>query len=295
MKRTHPKARAIAISAQDWSARQATLPWAMMAGFLFLALAAIALAPRAHAQVFSSTPYVAAPDPAVEQLRKRVEQLEADIRKAVDRAETLGAQLSDARRVAEEANNGRKKAEADLQALSERVQRLEDIATDNSTGAGAPRLAQAAEGSFNLTPNAPAPAPVDLASLPQDEEGFFSEAQGLLMNGNYPGAQEAFGAFLKKYPKASRASDAQYFIGESLLYQDNYPDAAAAYGKLIKDYPNASKGPDGLVKLARALRLMDKKADACKTLELMSKQFPKASATAKQLASTERQRAGCKA
>ena len=122
-----------------------------------------------------------------------------------------------------------------------------------------------------------------------------ASAHTLLMNGDYPGAQGAFAAYLKKYPKGSKASDAQYFIGESLLYQDDYPNAAAAYGKLIKDYPNAAKGPDGLVKLARALRLMDKKTDACKTLDLMSKQFPKASATAKQLASTERQRAGCKA
>ncbi len=289
MKRTRPKARAIALPA-----RQVPSPWTLLAGFLFLAMATLALTPRAHAQVFSSTPYVAAPDPAVEQLRKRIEQLEADLRKAVDRSETLGAQLSDARRIAEDANAGRKKAEADLQALSERVQKLEDIATDTGAGAaGAQR--QAAEGTFNLTPANPTSAPVDLAALPQDETGFFDSAHTLLMNGDYPGAQDAFAAFLKKYPKAARASDAQYFIGESLLYQDNYPDAAAAYGKLIKEYPNASKGPDGLVKLARALRLMDKKADACKTLDLMGKQFPKASATAKQLASTERQRAGCKA
>ena len=268
-----------------------------MAGFLFLALAAIALSPRAHAQVFSSTPYVAAPDPAVEELRKRVEQLEADLRKAVDRSETLGAQLSDARRVAEDANAGRKKAETELQALSERVQKFEDIATDAGAGAGAvppQRQAQASEGPVSLTPANPTSAPVDLAALPQDEAGFFDSAHNLLMNGDYPGAQDAFTAFLKKYPKAEKASEAQYFIGESLLYQDNYPDAAAAYGKLIKNYPTASKGPDGLVKLARALRLMDKKSDACKTLDLMGKQFPKASATAKQLASTERQRAGCK-
>lgn len=293
MKRTKPRARAIAIPA-----RQVHLSWTLMAGFLILAFAALALAPRAHAQVFNSTPYVAAPDPAVEELRKRVEQLESDLRKAVDRSETLGAQLSDARRVAEEANAGRKKAEADLQALSDRVQRLEDTAADNSAGIsapGAPRQAQAAEATINLTPANSTSAPVDLASLPQDEAGFFDSAHTLLMNGDYPGAQGAFAAYLKKYPKGSKASDAQYFIGESLLYQDDYPNAAAAYGKLIKDYPNAAKGPDGLVKLARALRLMDKKTDACKTLDLMSKQFPKASATAKQLASTERQRAGCKA
>lgn len=297
MKRTHiSKARAIAVPVRD-QGREARLFWAALSALAFMA-AALAMAPRAHAQVFNSTPYVAAPDPAVEELRKRVEQLEADLRKAVDRAEVVGAQLSDARRIADEANAGRKRAEAEITTLKDRVETLEDMAAGNTTGgaSGSPQLlSQSAEGSFNLTPSANlAPAPVDVAQIPQDEDGFFNTAHELLLNGNYPGAQQAFGAFLTKYPKAAKASDAQYFIGESLLYQDNYPDAAAAYGKLIKNYPNAAKGPDGLVKLARSLRLMDKSSDACKTLDLMSKQFPKASATAKQLASTERQRAGCK-
>ena len=57
------------------------------------ALTLVGLAPRADAQVFSSTPYVAGPDPAVEQLRLRLEALEGDLRKAVSQAESLGAQL----------------------------------------------------------------------------------------------------------------------------------------------------------------------------------------------------------
>ncbi len=274
-------------------ARQAML--AVLAGLAFLA-AAIAVAPHAGAQVLSSTPYVAPPDPAVEQLRNRVEQLESDLRRATDRTEVLGAQLSDARRTAEEANAGRKKAEADLAMLSARVQALEDMVTDGKNAGTAPTSFRAAEATVNLT--APAQgasgAAVDLSLLPQDEEGFFKEAQTLLLDGKYPSAQEAFTTFLAKYGKSSKAADAQYYLGESLLYQDNYSEAAGAYGKLIKQYPNASKGPDGLVKLARSLRLMDKPTDACKTLDLMSKQFPKASAAAKQLASTERQRANCK-
>lgn len=283
MKRIPSKARAVAIPA-----REASSVWTLLAGLLFLAAALIAFAPHAHAQVFGSQPYVAPPDPAVEELRKRVEQLETDLRKAVDRSEVLGAQLSDARRVADEANAGRKKAEADLSALLERVERLEDAA------GGGVALSPADSGPVQLTTAAPPPPQVDIAALPQDEDGFFTEAQNLLLNGDYPGAHTAFTSFLKKYPKSPKASEAQYFVGESLLYQDNYADAAEAYGKLIKSYPNAPKGPDGLVKLARSLRLMDKKADACTTLNLMSKQFPKASATAKQLASTERQRSGCK-
>jgi tol-pal system protein YbgF len=256
------------------------------------AIALVGLAPQANAQVFSSTPYVAAPDPAVEQLRLRLEALEGDLKRTIDQNETLGAQLADARRVADQADAGRRRAEAKLQLLKDRVETLEetvngqtqDDAALTSGRPGAPRSEVAAA--------APPPA-VDTAALPQDEEALFTESHALLIGGNFTGAEEAFGVFLTKFPKAKKASDAQYYLGEALLYQDNYAEAAAAYGKLIKDHPSSSNAPTGLVKLARAMRLMDKRTEACRTLDLMSKQFPKASAAAKQLAAQERQYAKC--
>lgn len=266
-----------------------TVAWAAAAFML------VGLAPRADAQVFSSTPYVAGPDPAVEQLRLRLEALEGDLRKAVSQAESLGAQLGDARRVADQADAGRRRAEAELQLLKDRVETLEEIvngeAQPGRTTSGSLRAPGAA--SPNQLADAPVPAAIDTAALPQDEEGLFTESHAMLIGGNFPGAEQAFGLLLTKYPKGKKASDAQYYLGESLLYQDNYPEAAAAYGKLIKEYPTSANAPTGLVKLARAMRLMDKTTEACRTLDLMSKQFPKASAVAKQMAAQERQYAKC--
>lgn len=271
--------------------------WTLACAAALMALAL--LAPRADAQVFSSQPYVAAPDPAVEQLRIRLEALEADLRKAVDQAETLGAQLGEARRLAEQADAGRRRAEAEIETLKDRVETLEEMITTGAiprdgaaltpTPQGAPRAPQAQA----AAPAPPAAPAVELAALPQDEEGLFQESHAMLIGGNFAGAEQAFGAYLAKYPKGKKAADAQYYLGEALLYQDNYPDAAIAYGKLIKDHPSSSNAPTGLVKLARAMRLMDKKADACRTLDLMSKQFPKASPVAKQMAAQERQNAKC--
>jgi tol-pal system protein YbgF len=253
------------------------------------ALAMIALAPKANAQVFSSTPYVAAPDPAVEQLRLRLEALEGDLRKAISQSESLGAQLADARRVADQADAGRRRAEAEIETLKDRVETLEEMMSDPGQ-----RAALTVRPTSAPAVRAPAAAPAfDTAALPQDEEGLFSESQAMLIGGNFIGAEQAFGQYLKKYPKGKKAADAQYYLGESLLYQDNYVDAAAAYGKLIKDHPASSNSPNGLVKLARALRLMDKTADACRTLGLMDKQFPKAPAVAKQMAAQEKQYAKC--
>ncbi len=266
------------------------------------AMAMLALTPRAHAQVFSSTPYVAAPDPAVEQLRLRLEALEGDLRKAVDQAETLGAQLSDARRIAEAADAGRRRAEADIELLKDRVETLEeDVQGVPKNEAGltsapvktAQRTSTAATPAPPVQPAQPAQPAFDTAALPQNEDGMFTESHALLIGGNFAGAENAFAGFLTKYPKSKSAADAQYYLGESLLYQDDYPSAAGAYGKLIKDYPTSSNAPTGLVKLARAMRLMDKRTEACRTLDLMGKQFPKASAVAKQMAAQERQYAKC--
>lgn len=248
--------------------------------------------------MFSSTPYVAAPDPAVEQLRLRLEALEGDLRKAVDQAETLGAQLGDARRVADQADAGRRRAEADLQLLKDRVETLEEIVNGEAqTGGGSTSgsLTMPGAASPNQLAAAPPPAPaaIDTAALPQDEEALFTESHAMLIGGNFPGAEEAFGVLLTKYPKGQKAADAQYYLGEALLYQDSYAEAAAAYGKLIKEHPTSGNAPTGLVKLARAMRLMDKRTEACRTLDLMGKQFPKASAVAKQMAAQERQYAKC--
>jgi len=258
----------------------------------------VCLAPRADAQVFSSTPYVAKPDPAVEQLRLRLEALEGDLRKAVSQAESLGAQLGDARRVADQADAGRRRAEAELQLLKDRVETLEEIVNGEaqagrttSGSLGAP--AAASQNQLAASSPPPAQAAIDATALPQDEEALFTESHAMLLGGNFPGAEEAFDLLLTKYPKGKKASDAQYFLGEALLYQDNYAEAAAAYGKLIREYPTSTNAPTGLVKLARAMRLMDKTPAACRTLDLMDKQFPKASAIAKQMAAQERQYAKC--
>jgi tol-pal system protein YbgF len=296
------RSRAIAIAARKTPAREAVL--ALLAGFAFLA-AAIAAAPRAEGQVFSSQPYVAAPDPAVEQLRTRLETLEAEVKRATDRAERLAFELAQIRKTADEANAGRKQAEQNLASMQQRLRALEMLAgtaTQDDAAATPSANVQSADAgpTINLLPAGVSTNAEGLssqgasASLPDDEEGLLRESKNLLLGGNYAGAQKGYAAFLAKYGKSPNAHEAQYNLGESLLYQESYQEAANAYGKLLSAYPKSPNGPSALVKLARSMRLLNKPAEACKTLALMTKQFPKASASAKQLAEAERQKANCK-
>lgn len=287
------KARAIARTRN--LAHEAAI--ALLAGLSCLA-AMSALTPPAHGQVFGGQPYVAAPDPAVEALRNRVIQLESELKAATDRSEKLGFDLAQVRRTAEEAKAAQAAAEQKYQDLLSRVQRLEQLASGDTAAIAAARAAKPGEVTINATaPQAGVAlvnAPIDLSSLPADEEGMFRESRTLLFDNEYASAEAAFAAFLKKYPKSKNAHEAQYMLGDALLYQNRYGEAVTAYEKLINSYPNSSNGPMAMAKLGRSLRLMNKKTEACQVLALLPKQFPKASSQAKETAQTERERAGCK-
>jgi tol-pal system protein YbgF len=262
---------------------------ALLAGFAFLAAVSALTAPRAFGQVFSNQPYVPAPDPAVEALRLRLNAMETELKAAIDRGEKLAFDLAQTRRAADQAN---KAAQAEIDELKARVQALE------AGGAGGQQDARLNE-QVTVTGNllaatAEAPALLDVAQLPQDEEGLLKESNELLLKKELGAAQQSAQAFLAKFPKSKDADEAQYILAEAMLYQDSYAEAATAYGKVVSQYPKSDKAPYALVKLARAMRLMDKKTEACKSLELMTRQYPNAPANAKSLATTERKNANCK-
>jgi tol-pal system protein YbgF len=252
------------------------------------------LTPPAHGQVLSSTPYIAPADPAVEALRSRVQQLEADLKAATDRGEKLGFDLAQIRRTAEEAKAAQAAAEQKYQDLLSRIEKLEQIASGDTAALAAARAAKPGEVTINAAAAQTGAAPVDLASLPEDEEGMYRESHNLLLDNEYASAEAAFTAFLKKYPKSKNAHEAQYMLGDALLYQNRYGDAITAYQKLLNSYPNSANGPMAMAKLGRSLTLMNKKTEACKILALLPKQFPKASSQAKETARAESERAGCK-
>jgi len=237
--------------------------------------------PPAFAQVMSASPYLPAPDPAVERLSARLETLEAELRRVTGRLEQMGFELAEAARTAASAERaGADQAKA-LAELRERIDVLLATTTPDTAG-GAPAAAPAAEKAV-LNPD----------SLPQDEAGLLRESRNLLLEGDYPSAEAAFRRFLNLHPKSEQAAEAQYLLADSLLYQEAYAEAAEAYVRLLTAHETSPRAPEGLVKLARSMRLMGEKARACEALGQMKTRFPKASEAARTLAAAERSRAGC--
>ena len=64
--------------------------------------------------------------------------------------------------------------------------------------------------------------------------------------GNYKDAYKGLKYFIKRYPDAKEAAEAQYFLGECLEKLDKHYDAFLAYQKLIESYPNSQRINDAI-------------------------------------------------
>jgi TolA-binding protein len=203
------------------------------APFALLALiGAAALAPHgASAQVLGSVPLAVQPDPAVTRMQERVDALEEELRRATGRLEQLGFELAQARRAADQANEARMRLETRFAEIDARLRALEPVGGD---------VAPAEAGGSGPA----APAAVDplatravVEALPQDEAGLLKESRRLLLAGDYPSAEQAFGQFLTRFPESADAPEAQFLLGESLLIQEAYPQAIEAFGALLTRHP----------------------------------------------------------
>lgn len=274
---------------------------------MLAALSMFTLTPAANAQV--------AADPLLERLQVRADAAEQAVQRLTGRIEELGFQNRQLGRAIEDQNALIEKQAALINKLEARVAELEALANaaveEAANAANTPR-----EEEFSLVgPTSPATmkalaaeraAPdealeskgAEIASptsltLEETPEGLFKQAKNLLVRGDYPAAETAFGEFLDKFSEDDRAAEAQYWLGESLLIQEAYPEATEAYVSLVSTWPQAEKAPDAFVKLARALRMMGQKAEACEALSQASKLYPNAGPVFRSSVARERDRAEC--
>ena len=234
------------------------------------------------------------PDPTVEALQMRIDDLEQAARSRNDQIDTLAHDVQLSRK---DAADARAQAAA-VQARMARIEaRLGAIGEDNAA-ALAPAPAP--------TPSAgPAPAPAGSGTLgslpapatpvPPGPAETFGKARQLLLNGEYASASTAFQDFVDKYPDNINAPEAYYWLGETLFIRGLYSDAALAYGNSVRGWPQTPWSSDAVVKLARSLVALNKPTDACKVLNEFNKRYPAAPAAVKARAASTRTQAACAA
>ncbi len=135
----------------------------------------------------------------------------------------------------------------------------------------------------------PAPQVVSLG----DPGADYERAYNSILSGDYEMAEASFRTFLSTYPNDQRASDAQYWLGESLFARGDYRDAADEFLSGYKAYPKSIKAPDTLLKLGLSLAGLGEREAACSTYAEVLKKYPQTSNALRQRVATEQAVARC--
>jgi tol-pal system protein YbgF len=159
-------------------------------------------------------------------------------------------------------------------------------------------LGAVSRGTAAATPAPPA-APAALAPKTDvlaalgDPHADYDSAYNDILAGNYDRAEQQFRAFLSAHPDDARASDAQYWLGESLFARAKYREAALEFLNGHNAYPNSPKAPDTLLKLGLSLAGLGERDAACQTYIKVLKQYPQASKSLRQRVAVEQASASC--
>ncbi|MBX3597526.1 MAG: tol-pal system protein YbgF [Rhizobiaceae bacterium] len=114
-----------------------------------------------------------------------------------------------------------------------------------------------------------------------------------ILSGQYKAAEVGFRQHAERFPQDPRASDAQFWLGESLLEQQKYREAAEVFLAANKKYPKAKKAPDMLFKLGVSLVGINQRDVGCATFAEVGKRYPNASAALKKRIEREQAQAKC--
>lgn len=245
-------------------------------------------------------------DPAAERLMARVDTLETTLRSLRGEVERLSYE--------------RDLAKSRTEALEGDIRILQDLATRMKIHLDAVDMA-AAGNPYGGNPYGPAPqvddtytsGPPTVSAIPEaptsrqrnfelppassnsanDAAQLGELGQTRLAEGDYAGAEEAFGQYLQFNPDAVDADVINFWLGEARYVRGQFNGAADAYVTSLQLAPQGMKAPDALVKLGAALREMGQTAEACGALASFSAQFPNAPVSAQDKARRESERTGC--
>jgi tol-pal system protein YbgF len=233
----------------------------------------------------------AGPDPEVEALKQRINDLEETLRRETGRTEEIARSAQQAAKAAADA------AQAN-QALAQRLDRIEQPLLAAGAAAFAQQQGQPGQpgptGGYQTAPppgpgagqggvlgsfREPGPGagqPRNIQDNPQDtvgkgasaddESGAYRAARKVLDSGDYAGGAVALRDYLDRYPSSARAPEANYWLGRTLAVQNMHAEAAGAYARALKGWPQTAWAGDAVVRLASSLVELRRGSDACKAL-----------------------------
>ena len=215
---------------------------------------------------------------AVADLATQIQLLQGDIAKLRGQIEVVTYELEQSQ-----------KRQRDLYVdLDTRLRKIESAGAAASAPPDANAAAVVAPPGGPAAPpaTAPGPAPSVAAATPPPrtandgvaEQRAYDAALDLFKRGDYQGAINGFGSFVKAYPRSPLVASAQYWIGNAQYAKRDYRASIATQRQLLKEYPDNSKVPDAMLNIASAQADMGDNAAARRTLEELIAKYPKSDA-----------------
>jgi tol-pal system protein YbgF len=124
--------------------------------------------------------------------------------------------------------------------------------------------------------NPPAQPAAPAAGL--DAKRTFDTAMGDYLSGAFALAVDGFQAYIRTFPTAPAAAQAQYYIGESLFQLQRFQEAVTEYGKVIDNYKTSEWVPEALYKQGQSFERLKDFARARQAYEAVIKSHPDSNA-----------------
>jgi tol-pal system protein YbgF len=151
---------------------------------------------------------------------------------------------------------------------------LETAALKDAKEPGRPGL----EPSPTVQPPPPAAVPVAPAEASKPNEAdLYDGSIASFRAGKYEDASLGFKDFLRRYPKSSRAENAQFWVGECYMALKQYEQAILSFQEVIKKYPKGSKVPAALLRQSVAFQEINDKTSSKLLLRKIVKEYPNSS------------------
>jgi len=117
----------------------------------------------------------------------------------------------------------------------------------------------------------------EFAADPQEQRDF-EAALAAFRKGEFPGAQAAFGEFLRKYPASGYKATALFWLGNAQYANRDYRGAIANFRALLQQSPDHPRAPEAVLSIANCQIELKDNASARRTLDDLVKAYPQSEA-----------------
>lgn len=214
----------------------------------------------------------------VQEFTKRVEQQGPEYAKVVSRLEEQDRRMEELTKYLTAVQEFNKRVE---QQLSERALHpapaLASVNSPSVTPSSDQVSIQAKSAAPRVLPQSERPPQPASFSGPTGRDPArerYEQLLGRMREGDLPGAQEGFTAFLSDYPNSDLSPNARFWLGESYYGQKDYRRAIDAYERVERDYPHSEKVPSAILKKGYAYLAMRDRAKATATLQQLLSRYP---------------------